>query len=437
MKRILLAVFYSSFYVFNLVLGQQTAPKIIETIPAFGDCEVDPGVKEIIFKFDQDMQPGMSIPDFKNKPNITGRPTWLDKRTLSVPVQLDSGQFYMLLCNTWKFRNFKNVNSIPLNPDFLMFQTKGNAKPDFNEQTYTEFLNVFPERYSYATRNNVDWTELLKQSKLANCKTNFEFTLKLMSVLKAAEDPHLWIEYRGQKYYPSSRKFYVTNYNIGEILNVLEDKTISEGNNVVSGKLEDIGYIGIGTWDSRKKDEITTAIDRLREMESLKNIIVDVRPNTGGDENLAKEFASCFTDKPIPYGMVKNFNGQSRKFDIERTKILEPCKDGFTFKGNVYVLIGPRALSSNEGFVLMMKQVKNAKVVGMKTYGSSGNPKPYKLSDDITLYLPSWQAYTLEHQLIEGVGVAPDIEIIQTQADFNGKDALFDAVVQMIEKSSM
>ncbi len=86
--------------------------------------------------------------------------------------------------------------------------------------------------------------------------------------------------------------------------------------------------------------------------------------------------------------------------------------------------------------LLMMKQVKNAKIIGMKSYGSTGNPKPYKLSDQITLYLPSWQAYTLDKKLIEGNGVEPDMEIINSQADFIGKDALFNEVIKYISQMS-
>lgn len=423
------------FYFGLVAQAQEVAPKIVSTVPTFGDCNVSTTLKELIFKFDQDMQPGMSIPDSKNMPKIIGRPTWIDKRTLSIPVKLDSNRLYILNCNTWKFRNFKNINGIPLNPDVLCFQTEGNSQSDFNKNTYNEFLRIFPKMYSYASMKQIDWTKLIKQNNLENSKTNFEFTLKMINVLKNAEDPHLWIDYLGQAYYPHSRKFYLINYNIDEIVKVLEQKKISESKLVISGKYGDIGYIYIEAWDGKRKNEILTAIDRLREFKSLKNIIVDVRANSGGDEDLAREFASCFIKAPLPYEMVKNYNEETAKFDIEHIKYINP-NTGFNYEGNVFVLSGPRALSSNEAFLLMMKQVKNAKIIGMKSYGSTGNPKPYKLSDQITLYLPSWQAYTLDKKLIEGNGVEPDMEIINSQADFIGKDALFNEVIKYISQMS-
>jgi C-terminal processing protease CtpA/Prc len=89
-------------------------------------------------------------------------------------------------------------------------------------------------------------------------------------------------------------------------------------------------------------------------------------------------------------------------------------------------------MSSNEPFILMMKQLNNAKVVGMKTYGSTGNPLPIELSNDIKIFIPSWQAYTLEGKLIEGIGIEPDIEIKTTASDFKTKDFLFEEVIKLI-----
>lgn len=433
MKNIVLTTVISLIYICPFAQKYTIAPRIINTIPAFGDCNVDPGLKEVILEFDQDMGEGFSIPDGKNFPKITNKPVWINKRKLSVPVQLDSSKTYKLLFNNWRLRNFKNTEGIPLDPDFLIFQTRGNYTADFSDETYQNLLNIFPLMYSYSNIKQIGWTELIEQNNLKDSRTNFEFTLKLLRVLKKAEDPHICLEYNGQKLYPHSRKLFVQNYNINEIYKALERSHISKNKTIVSGKYGDIGYIYIGSWDNSRKDEIRTAINRLKEFRSLENIIIDVRANAGGNEEYAKEFASCFIKEPMPYGLVKIYNENSGKFNIEHIKKVVPRQNGIIYDGNVYVLAGPKAMSSNEGFILMMKQVGNATVVGMKTYGSSGNPQPYKLSDEITLHLPSWIAYTLDNILIEGHGVEPDVEIINSQADFMKKDALFEEVIKIIE----
>jgi len=55
------------------------------------------------------------------------------------------------------------------------------------------------------------------------------------------------------------------------------------------------------------------------------------------------------------------------------------------------VLIGPGVVSSAESFVLMMKQGEKVTLIGQPTCGSSGNPKPHKLENNVEVYLPSWK----------------------------------------------
>ena len=60
-------------------------------------------------------------------------------------------------------------------------------------------------------------------------------------------------------------------------------------------------------------------------------------------------------------------------------------------------------------------------------------------SSGINLLIPSWKAYTLDGQLIEGNGIAPDIEFVskameRTRENFlvDEKDALIEKVFEII-----
>ena len=60
--RTIFTFFCISFLcILSFAQSKVAAPKIISTIPAFGDCRVDPQLKEIVIRFDQDMGGGMSI----------------------------------------------------------------------------------------------------------------------------------------------------------------------------------------------------------------------------------------------------------------------------------------------------------------------------------------------------------------------------------------
>lgn len=419
-------------------------PKIISTIPAFGDCNVDPGLNEIIIKFDQDMASGMSVISTKNMPENIGMAKWIDKRTLSIPVKLYPNTLYSLAFNNSNFQNFTNTYGIPLNPDELHFQTMSISYETLNKKAYNEFVEFFPKEYSYASLKGINWKSILEKNRaeLENAKTNTEFALKLVNMLRIAEDPHLWVEVEGQRFETGKIKLVENNYGSKQLFSLLLDKKVSNGFMSIAGVIDSVGYISIRDWstdfnkltlkswgDSRNPE--IPAEDVLNDLFKFKNLIIDVRENSGGNESFAKGFASYFVKDPIPYEKVKSFNKKSGAFDDEHLKKLYPNERKLYYSGNIYVLSGPSVMSSNESFILMMKQLPNAKVIGMKTYGSSGNPLPHQLSNDVTIYLPSWQAYTLDGILIEGNGIKPDIEMKTTRKDFEDKDILIEEVLKM------
>lgn len=455
MKRTILTFVFTSLTCAVITFAQNrvNSPKIVSTIPTFGDCSVDPELTKIVIKFDQDMSPSYSVPDSKNMPQITGKPEWNDKRTLSIPVKLYPNKLYSLQLNSWKFQGFANIEGIRLNPEDLLFQTKpASYEPQsvsyeaLNKKAFTEFKEVFLKEYSYGKLRGIDWPAVLEknQAELEKVKTNTEFALKLVKMLRTTEDPHLWVEVEGQRFETSQMKLVDNNSNLKQLFLLLEDKKVSDGFMSIIGVIDSVGYISIRGWNTdfnkltlkpwgdAKSPEIT-AEDALNKLFSFPNLIIDVRENSGGNENYAKEFASCFVKDSIPYEKVKIFNVKTGLFDLVDIKKLYPNEKKLSYSGNIYVLSGPAVMSSNESFILMMKQVPNTKVVGMKTYGSSGNPVPRKLSNGVTVYLPSWQAYTLEGKLIEGNGIEPDVEVITSKKDFENKDILVEDVLKMIK----
>jgi hypothetical protein len=446
-KTILTLICITLICAISIAQNQVTAPKIISTIPAFGDYNVDPELNEIIIRFDQDMETGMSILDSKNMPQIMDKPIWIDKRILSIPVKLYPNKLYSLLFNNRRFQNFRNIEGIPLNPDELHFHTKAISFATINKKAYEELLEIFPKMYSYASLKGINWESLLKQnqSQLENSETPIEFALQLVKLLRIAEDPHLWVETEGQRFETCKTKIVENNFNSMKIFPLLQNQKISKSFIAIAGTIDSVGYISLRNWNidfdslylrdwGNSRNPEIAAYDVLYELFKFPNLIIDVRENAGGNETYAKEFASYFISDSVAYEKVISYNEKTDKFDAERIKWLYPNEKSKKYLGNIYVLSGPAVMSSNESFILMMKQIQNTKVIGMITYGSSGNPIPYDLPNGVTIYLPSWQAYTLDGQIIEGNGIKPDIEIVTSKKDFQDKDILFEKVVEMINR---
>ena len=69
--------------------------------------------------------------------------------------------------------------------------------------------------------------------------------------------------------------------------------------------------------------------------------------------------------------------------------------------------------------------------MGEKSYGSSGNPQPIPLSNGVTVFLPSWVAFTPDGDPFEGKGLSPDVHVAFS-ADTTGEDPLINAALDFL-----
>lgn len=186
----------------------------------------------------------------------------------------------------------------------------------------------------------------------------------------------------------------------------------------------------IAAWPGNAEAQLQPAYEALRGADPAKGLIIDVRPNGGGAEPLAQKFAGCFIDAPKIYG--RDEIRDSGQFKGPYNRIVEPSADGPKYRGKVAVLMGQACVSSNESFLLMMKQVPGCKLIGERSRGSSGNPKEHALPNDVIVYLPSWRDLRPDGTCFEGEGIAPDIEVKTQDKDFHSSDPVLDAALKYL-----
>ena len=138
-----------------------------------------------------------------------------------------------------------------------------------------------------------------------------------------------------------------------------------QGRALASGRWNDcIGYIGIATWDKEKLGDGKALLDLLKSLADTKAVIIDVRANGGGAEPLAQQFAGCFLSEPRLYAKnVYRDANQPSGFTKPMERWLKPTPGVSRYPGRVAVLSGPAVMSSNESFLLMMKQSPNTTIV--------------------------------------------------------------------------
>src|SRR5690606_866619 len=391
------------------------APQVVATVPELGAGALDPQSSEIPVTFDQPMDPSSySWVTLGNRfPEVAGDPYWADEFTAVLPVTLEPGRDYWLLINSPLSGGLRSQAGEAAVPYLLAFRTAepggGASQPSpvqqaRNEQAYDQLLEIMTTFYAYKDRLNIDWAARLASRRdwLLQSPNDFIFAARLIDLVQPAQDPHLTVSVEGQRL-PTFPAAPPANYNVQAVVQALTNPRLWS-NVVLSGERGDVGYILISSWTAEAAQAVA-AVNDLRQKHAL---IIDVRPTSGGDERVAQQVAGCFTDHPVDYAQAFTLDPETRQFTRRSIRTLEPNAEGPAYTGRVVVLMGPQVMSSTESFLWMMRET-GATLMGARSYGSSGNPKPYELANGVILSVPQWQDMDMEGRLIEGAGVAPDV----------------------------
>lgn len=407
---------------------------------------VDPAMKEVVVEFDQDMNTGgfswtAAGPSF---PKTSGRPSWRSKRACVLPVELEPGRAYTLCINGVGARNFKNAQGEPAEIQPISFRTVGGdagtaaAAAEQNRMATEELREAIANKYSYRDLRGIDWDKqfAIHRDAMLMALTPDAFALAAASALEPARDPHLSLVV-GNVTLGTTRREVTPNLN-GNLLPRVVPGFKKQSDMLVTGKFDDgIAYIMITSWQQRQPQDMAGVMAALREHENAPGIILDVRPNSGGAEPLARQVAACFIDKPAVY--AKHVTRDARReseFTETSERMIAPSRDGLKIRGRVAVLMGPINMSSCEAFLLMMKQSPNAKLIGDRSYGSSGNPQPTKLANSVIAFIPSWQAMSPDGTVLDGKGIEPDIAVKTKQTDFATADPVLDAALKWLRNEN-
>lgn len=425
-------------------------PRVAKAVPDNGDVGVDPGLKEIRVTFDQAMnRGGMSVVGGGESFPGHGKPRWTTSRTIVIPIRLEPNHDYWLSINNDRFRNFRSRSGESAVPYPIAFRTAPttDTATDAGGQTLTAKDNqravnllraALRKHYSYYDRLGIDWDDLVARQRdaLVAAKTPAEFARIAGMVLARAKDKHLWFRV-GNTTIPSYVNPSVPNANFKLLPKIVPGWQI-RCRGVASGRWSDgIGYLLIDSWDRSNDELVKTVLQVLREMHDAPALVIDVRGNGGGSEPLAAEVAGCFVDSPRLYARhVYRDPDRPGGFTTPRDRWLQPNHDGPAFRGRVAVLTGPAVMSSCEAFLLMMKQVPGAVLVGARSQGSSGNPQPYDLGNGVTVFLPSWKSMTPDGHELEGQGIAPDIEVRAAPNDFATSDPVLEAALARLRNDA-
>jgi len=274
------------------------------------------------------------------------------------------------------------------------------------------------------------------RAALLGAETHDAFAEALVVWLARLNDPHVYVRTPRGVIGPMS-KLPAPAWNFRAVLTTLQgwDK-VAHGRNVLALRKDDRAYLLVATFQLNADDRrlLAQAVRALRDAERL---IVDVRPNSGGDEVLARTILAPYAQGPTPYAHQRSKDWSSldpEAFTAQGTRVLQPAPEEARSKARVVVLQGPHCMSSTDAFLLMAKALPRVTTMGRASFGASANPRPFQLLPELTVWASTWRAYDLDGECIEGRGVVPDIEVEPgPKEEWAKRDRVLEAALKALE----
>ena len=187
-----------------------------------------------------------------------------------------------------------------------------------------------------------------------------------------------------------------------------------------------VGYIRFNIFVISLMERIRGAI---RGMADAPGIIIDLRGNPGGLGGMAPGIAGVLNKEQASLGTM-------------RTRSASPFKFAFSpqpnpYLGPVVILTDGGSASTSEIFAAGMQELGRAVVVGERTAGAALPSYFQKLPTGALFQFAIGDFKTPKGVLIEGHGVAPDVEVKLTRKSLlEGRDLQLDAAIEQIRKQS-
>ena len=171
---------------------------------------------------------------------------------------------------------------------------------------------------------------------------------------------------------------------------------------IIEDKGVKIGYLKVSIFANNTDEQLK---DKLKDLENydIKNLIIDLRYNQGGELETAINIASEFLPKKTPIIQIINKKETSIKYS----------KGNNNKKYNIVVLINEGSASASEVLSAALNEQLGIPLIGETTYGKGTVQKTKQLSDGTIIKYTTETWKTSKGNNIEKIGVKPTIEIEQ------------------------
>jgi carboxyl-terminal processing protease len=181
-------------------------------------------------------------------------------------------------------------------------------------------------------------------------------------------------------------------------------------------KRGNVGIITISSFGSSTAAKFKEVAQTILNDSSITALVLDMRSNTGGLLKESIDVASMIADEGVVMVKEKTKNGD---------ETLKTNKQSLSLgKYPMVITVDSITASASEILAAGLRDTKQVKIVGQKTYGKGVVQSLYPLENGDTIKLTTAEWFTPKDQQINKKGVVPDIVIPQTE----------DAIIKAIEE---
>lgn len=208
-----------------------------------------------------------------------------------------------------------------------------------------------------------------------------------------------------------------------EIPTVFPDEVRGQDGNPVDG----LAYLEIQQFTEQTAGDLDQELGRIVDA-GYEGLILDLRRNPGGGLDATVDVADMFLDDGV---ILTQVDREGRETVYEAN----PGNDAGDLP--IVILVGPGSASGSEVLAAALRDHDRATLIGEKTFGKGSVNHIRNLSNGGALYVTIARWRTPNGELIEGVGLEPDVAVALTPEDVEAdRDPQLFAAIDFLQTGS-
>lgn len=308
------------------------------------------------------------------------------------------------------------------------------------EKNFEYLWNTFDRKYSLFVPKRVDWNALYRiyRPKVSSQTSDSELYDIMSNLLSHLNDNHVRLNSPNRSFRSG---ILGTMPEMDDFFPLIKNKYLhrykDHAAGIFSGWLTDsIGYFHIQDFADIWKQSPIVIDEIIDEFKNTKGIVIDVRENYGGEDEVGKIIADRFADKKRLY-MLKSYKNSNSHNDFASPQkwYVEP-EGRIQYTKPVILLINRYAISEAEVFTLAMRVLPQVTIIGDATSGVFADVYQDTLPNGWTFRCPYNLIEDANGFCWEGIGIPADIHQTITKVDIDsGHERVLDLAIALLNTS--